>query len=124
VDGQAIGFVTIYRTGAGSFSPVSIRLYEALADQAAVAMERQRLLDEARSRAARERLISQVTARMRESLDVRRVLETAADEIYQALGLDKVIIRLAAAAPESTGEVPGDSGRAGEHTGETEEISR
>jgi GAF domain-containing protein len=120
VAGQVIGFVTIYRAGAGPFSPVSIRLYEALADQAAVAIERQRLLDEARSRADGERLISQVTARMRESLDVRRVLETAVDEIYQALGLDKVVIRLEAAGPEYRGEARGDNGG----DGETEGISR
>jgi hypothetical protein len=31
---------------------------------------------------------------MRGSLDVKRVLETTADELYEALGLDKVVIRL------------------------------
>ena len=43
----------------------------------------------------RDRLVSQVTSRIRESLDVQTVLETAADELYQAFGLDKVVIRMA-----------------------------
>ena len=93
---QVTGFVSIYRTSAGAFSPVSIRLYETLVDQAAMALERARLLEEAQGRAARDRLISEATTRMRETLDVKAVLESAADELWEALGLDKVVIRLAA----------------------------
>jgi hypothetical protein len=39
---------------------------------------------------------------MRESLDVRRVLETTAEELYEALGLDKVVIRLSDEESRST----------------------
>jgi GAF domain-containing protein len=91
---QVIGFVSIYRTEAGPFSPVSIRLYEALVDQAAVAMERARLLDEAQRRAAREHLVSEIAGRMRETLDMRTVLRTAVDEIADALGLAALDLRL------------------------------
>jgi hypothetical protein len=38
---------------------------------------------------------------MRESLDIQRVLETAADELYQAFGLDKVVIRMATDADDA-----------------------
>jgi GAF domain-containing protein len=71
-----------------------MRLYETLADQAAVAMERARLLDETQKRAERERLVSMVSARMRETLDVEMVMETAVDEIGKALGLAALDIRL------------------------------
>jgi GAF domain-containing protein len=94
--GRVIGFVSIYRAEAGPFSPVSVRLYETLVDQAAVAMERARLLDEAQVRAARERLIAEVSARMREQLDVGAVLKTTADEMYRALDLEEIVIRLTA----------------------------
>ncbi len=94
VGDQAMGFVSIYRAGAGPFSPVSIRLYETLVDQAAVAMERQRLLDEAQERAAREHLISQAAARMREALDVETVLKTAVEEISSVMGLAALEVRL------------------------------
>ena len=91
---QIVGFVSIYETKAGPFSPVSIRLYETLADQAAVAMERARLLDEAQRRVARERLVSEISGRMRETLDVRTVLKTAVEEIADALGLAALDLRL------------------------------
>jgi hypothetical protein len=40
-------------------------------------------------------LTGEVTARMRETLDMEAVLKTAANEMYQALGLGKIVIRLA-----------------------------
>jgi GAF domain-containing protein len=94
--GRMIGFVSIHRQEVGSFSPVSIRLYETLVDQAAVALEGARLLEEAQSRAAREQTISRVTTRMRETLDPDTVLRTAVEEIAGALGLAALDLRLGA----------------------------
>jgi GAF domain-containing protein len=97
VENRILGFLGVYRTSVGSFSPVSMRLYETLADQAAVAMERARLLDEAQERAQRERLVSTVSARMRETLDVEMVMETAVEEISRAVGLAALDVRLGTA---------------------------
>jgi GAF domain-containing protein/HAMP domain-containing protein len=96
--GRVVGFVLAYRTTPGPFSPVSIRLYVTLADQTAVALERAQLLEETQRRAARERLIREVTGRMHETLDVDTVLRTGAQEIRQALGLSSMTILLAAPA--------------------------
>jgi GAF domain-containing protein len=93
---RVIGFVSIYREETGPFSAVSVRQYETLVDQAAVALERARLLEEAQIRAARERLISEVSARMREQLDVEAVLNTTAGEMVRALDLEEIVIRLTA----------------------------
>ncbi len=103
VGSQVIGFISMFRAEAGPFSPVSIRLYETLVDQAAVAMERARLLDEAQRRAARGRLIAEVSGRMRETLDVGTVLRTAVDEIGGVLGLAALEVRLSTEL-ESEGE--------------------
>ena len=92
--GRLIGFVSIYRYEAGPFSPVSIRLYETLVDQAAVALEGARLLEDAQRRAAHEQTLSRVSARMRETLDPDTVLRTAVDEIAGALGLAALDLRL------------------------------
>jgi GAF domain-containing protein len=92
--GRVIGFVNIYRYEPGPFSPVSIRLYETLVDQAAVALEGARLLDEAQCRAAREQTLGRVSARMRETLDTDTVLRTAVEEIAGALGLAALDLRL------------------------------
>ncbi len=86
--------------GSGEWTAEDLAVMETLAEQLGVALESARLYQETQQRAARDRLVSQVTNRMRESLDVRRVLETAADEIYQTLGLEKVVIRLAAGDEE------------------------
>ena len=96
--GRTIGFVYVYRYQAGMFSPVTIRLYETLVDQAAVALEGARLLDEAQHRAAREQTLSRVSARMRETLDTDTVLRTAVTEIAGALGLAALDLRLGVGA--------------------------
>jgi hypothetical protein len=72
-----------------------MQLYEALSDQAMLALERARLLEETQRRAARDRTVSQVTARMRQSLDTEAILRTAANEMRQALGLNRLVIRVA-----------------------------
>ncbi len=74
-------------------------LAEAIAEQFALAADNLRLLDETRRRAARERVVGEVTARMRESLDLETVLKTAADEMRQSLELDRILVRLV--APET-----------------------
>ncbi|MDY7077605.1 MAG: GAF domain-containing protein [Chloroflexota bacterium] len=88
------GMVFAGRNEPSAFAEELVRGYETLTSQAAVALESLRLLGETQRRAARERLIGEITARMRASLDMESVLKTAADEMYQALGLDKVAIRL------------------------------
>jgi GAF domain-containing protein len=107
VEDRILGFVGLYRTGAGSFSPVSMRLYETLADQAAVAMERARLLSQAQARAERERLVATVSARMRETLDVETVLGTGIEAISEAVGLAALDVRLG--TQREVGDVGDDS---------------
>jgi len=71
-----------------------LAMIESLAGQAALALENARLLEEAQKRAAEERLISEVTWSIRETLDIDRVLQTAAQEIRGRLNLQEVTIRL------------------------------
>ena len=59
-----------------------------------MALEGARLYQDTQLRAARERMIGEIANRMRQSLDMETILRTTADEIYQALGLEEVTIRL------------------------------
>lgn len=94
--GQVIGVIDARKpSGSGAWTAADIGMMEALTEQLGVTLESARLYQDTRRLAVRDRLVSQVTTRMRESLDVQRVLETAADELYQAFGLDKVVIRMA-----------------------------
>lgn len=74
-----------------------IALLESLCVQLAQAMERVRLYQETQLAADRERLVGQITARIRSSLDVETMLRTAVDEMQQSLGLDRVAVHLATA---------------------------
>ena len=94
---QVIGVIDAQKPeGAGAWTAEETALLETLIDQLGIALEGARLYEDTQYRASQERLISQVAARIRETLDMRTVLETAADEIYQNLGLDRVAIHLTA----------------------------
>ncbi len=67
---------------------------QTVSDQIAQALESARLYQEAQQRATREQLLSISTARMRETLDLQSVLQTAVRELRQALGLAEAEVRL------------------------------
>ncbi|MBU0702961.1 MAG: GAF domain-containing protein, partial [Chloroflexi bacterium] len=92
--------------GAGEWTPEEVTLLETLGDQLALALESARLYQDTQRRAARERLTSEVTARMRETLDVDTVLQTAISEIGKALDIAKVEVRMGSGERKA---VPGDA---------------
>jgi GAF domain-containing protein len=92
--GEAIGALGIHADAERKWTSDEISLVEAIVQRMALAAENLRLLDETQRRAARERLISETTSRIRQTLDVQTVLRTAADEIYETFGLDEITIRL------------------------------
>jgi GAF domain-containing protein len=95
VRGQVIGFVDAHRPeDSGSWTPEQIALLETIVDQLADALESARLYQDTQRRAAEEQLLGEVTARMRETLDVDTVLQTAIQEMGSALGLSRVEVRM------------------------------
>lgn len=74
--------------------PEELALAQTIADQASQALESARLYQEAQQTAGRERLIGEVTARVRETLDAETVLQTAAREIYARLKLTEAEVWL------------------------------
>ncbi len=73
---------------ASKWTKDEIELMETLADQLSAALESARLYRDTQRRAVRDRLISDLTARMRETLDVEIVLETAVEGIGETLELE------------------------------------
>jgi GAF domain-containing protein len=69
-------------------------LLERLVQQMGVALESAQFYEETQRRAVREQTAREVTAHMRETLDVDAVLRTAAQDMRQALGLASITIRL------------------------------
>jgi GAF domain-containing protein len=95
VRGQTIGVVDMQKKTPGSeWTADEVALVETLTEQLSVALESARLHQDTQQRATREQLAAQVTARMRETLDMDTVLKTAVFEIGQALGLAEVEVMM------------------------------
>jgi GAF domain-containing protein len=94
---QVSGFVSIFRTTPGPFSSVSLRLYLTIVDQAAVALERARLLEVSQRQARREHTVRDITDRVASSFDIDTILRTTMDEVGKLVGADGGYIELGVA---------------------------
>jgi len=93
--GQPIGALGFSpKADARPWSDDDVALAQTVASQLAQAIENLRLAQETEQRAAREQLISGVTSRMRESLDLDTVLRITTQEMRESLGLHSVMIQL------------------------------
>jgi GAF domain-containing protein len=93
--GKVVGTICVFSHTPYSSESALIPLLEGVGRQVGVAIENAQLFEQARQRAERERLVSEVTASMREILDLEAVLKTAAQGIRQAMDLPAVTVRLA-----------------------------
>jgi len=95
VGSETIGTLNAIKPAeSGGWSLREVELLRSLSAQLGLALESARLYQDTRLRAAREELISTVTARMRESLDMEIVLQTAVRELRQVLDFEQVEVRL------------------------------
>jgi GAF domain-containing protein len=93
--GQPIGTIALHETRRRpAWTAEDVALTETVAQEVSQTVENLLLMDESRRRLARERLIGDVVAQMRESLDVESVLKTGAVGIREAMGLSAVTVRL------------------------------
>ncbi len=107
VRGVVIGVIDVAKPfAAGAWTPVEIAELETLTYEIGVALENARLYEDARSRAVRQRLLSDVSSRIRSPLTIDAVLQTAAREMRDLLGLDEAEVRLAEQFDARTGTGP------------------
>ena len=94
---QVLGVLRLNKGTSGeTWSPDEVALLEELALQLSVALESARLYSDTQRRASREQMMGELTARMRESLDVETVLKTAVREMREALSVAEVEVHLTA----------------------------
>ena len=96
VRGAAIGALGVYDDPNHPLSPDELALLQEIVEQGSLALENARLYQDAQRRAAQERLTGEITARMRETLDMDAVLKTAVREMGEALKLHDLTIQLEA----------------------------
>jgi len=75
-------------------SPDLIALIENTVNRLAVSLENARLLEEIQYRAERERLVSEITTKVRASSEVENILRIAAEELGKSLGVSEVMVQL------------------------------
>lgn len=85
VGDRAVGQVVILRATPGPFSPASLRLYEVIGDQAAVALERARLLESMRQRAEQEEILRSIADQITATFDLRTALQTTLQQLGRVL---------------------------------------
>jgi GAF domain-containing protein len=76
-----------------------IALLAAVSEQLGQALESARLFADTERSAERERLIGDITAKIRASTDVQDILETTAEELGRVLGTSRALVRLAPTHP-------------------------
>jgi GAF domain-containing protein len=96
---KVIGQVVVLRATPGPFPDTALRLYEALSNQAAVALERGQLLEEAQRRAEQEQQARQMIDRIHRAMDIEQALQITAAELSQAMSVPHVSIELSLEAP-------------------------
>jgi GAF domain-containing protein len=70
-----------------------VSLVQAVAERTAFAMENARLFQDARRRAAKERLISEATAHISGALNIENILQSTAEELERVLGGSEILIQ-------------------------------
>lgn len=79
-------------------------LLEQVSEQVALAMETTRLFEETQRTAQRERLIGEITAKIRASTNIQDILEITAVELGKALGTSRALVRLATEESQLPGQ--------------------
>jgi GAF domain-containing protein len=80
-----------------------IELVQAVADRVALSAENARLFDETSRRAERERLVTEITSKIRSTNDPEEMINTALEELRSALGAAQIqIIPQVVPASQST----------------------
>lgn len=93
--GQTIGVIGYEEENPSTlWETEEITLLETIANQISLRLENTRLILEAQERAEEEKTLSQIAARIRETLDLETILQTAVAEIRNSYNLDEAEIRL------------------------------
>ncbi len=117
--GQEIGAIRLRRKEtAPAWSQRERELASEISAQVALALGTSRLIEENQKNAARDQMIAGVSNRIRQTLDMETVLQTAANELRNAFGLMEAEVRLNPAKPaEETRAKPAGAPHDSPHRG-------
>ncbi len=88
--GEVIGDLIVQDPQIKKWTRDQIDLAKAVAERVALSVENARLFDETSRRAERERLVTEITSKIRGTNDPEAMIQTALDELRNALGASQV----------------------------------
>jgi len=95
VRGEAVGTIRLSReNSAPSWREKDLDLAKSMTEELSRAMDSARLFDETKKQADRERVVGEISDKMRETMNVESVVRLAADELYKLLELEQITIHL------------------------------
>jgi GAF domain-containing protein len=98
--GQTLGVIGVEElAGERHWTEDEIALVQSVSEQLGQALESARLFADTQRSAERERLIGEITAKIRASTDMKAILETTAAELGQVLGTSRAVVRLSTQKP-------------------------
>ncbi len=93
IRGQVIGTLRLVKPNQERWAENEIQIVQSVADQLSGALEGARLYDEAQRQAAKEQVIGEITSKISASINMRNVLQTAAEELGHAIPGSEVVIQ-------------------------------
>jgi GAF domain-containing protein len=88
--GQVIGDLVVQAPEGRRWTQDELDLIKAVADRVALSAENARLFDETSRRAERERMVSEITSKIRSSNDPGEMIQLAVQELKNALGVNRI----------------------------------
>lgn len=88
--GEKIGTLVVQSPSTEALNADQLDLIKAVAERVALSAENARLFEETTRRAERERLVSDITSKVRSLNDPQAMIQTAAEELRKALGASRV----------------------------------
>jgi GAF domain-containing protein len=112
VSGEVIGAIIVQDLEQENrFNEDDLHLLVTLGSQVAISMRTAQLLDNARRQVERQRLVSEITAKIRSSNNMNTILETTTTELRKALGAASTRLELGAQPSPSESRPNGDTSK-------------
>jgi GAF domain-containing protein/HAMP domain-containing protein len=90
--GEVIGELVVQSLSGKTWSSDQVDLIKAVAERVALSAENARLFEETTARADRERLVSEITGKIRSKNNPQIMIQTAIEELQAALGASRVAV--------------------------------
>lgn len=101
---RVIGALDVQSASPNVFASEDMAILATIADQLAVAIQNANLFDRTARTARRERLVGEITNKIRAASSVEAMLQTAVAELRQALGVSHGVVKLGPTAPDEKRE--------------------